>query len=151
MPHNARLGTLYLNLAEYAGTGVITQRYLLLQSKTCVTLKVSRAWHSLSQTFIIPSSWPLNLNTWEVKEITKHLLSQREKFLVVSLESSIMTSIAPVRTLLTSTKCMITITMTWVPQFSVFHLFKQLSTSTWANINKTTCMRYTIPWPTPST
>lgn len=46
-PHNPRLGALYLNLAEYASAGAITRRYLLLQSKTNATLKVSQAGRHL--------------------------------------------------------------------------------------------------------
>ena len=57
-PQNPRLGALYLNLAEYAGTGAITRRYLLSQSKTNATLKVSHAERCLGY-FIKRSSFPL--------------------------------------------------------------------------------------------
>ncbi|ESK91724.1 hypothetical protein Moror_10644 [Moniliophthora roreri MCA 2997] len=41
-PHNPRLGAVYLNLAEYAGVGEpVTRRYLLRESKTNATLKLT--------------------------------------------------------------------------------------------------------------
>ncbi|KAH0831143.1 hypothetical protein J3R83DRAFT_13713 [Lanmaoa asiatica] len=40
-PRNPRLGVVYLNLAQYVDTGVITRRYLLRQSKTNATLKLT--------------------------------------------------------------------------------------------------------------
>lgn len=40
-PQQPRLGAVYLNLAEYAGAGPIARRYLLRESKTNATLKVS--------------------------------------------------------------------------------------------------------------
>ncbi|KIM82756.1 hypothetical protein PILCRDRAFT_820051 [Piloderma croceum F 1598] len=40
-PHNPRFGAVYLNLAEYANVGPITRRYLLCQSKTNATLKLT--------------------------------------------------------------------------------------------------------------
>lgn len=40
-PHHPRLGAIYLNLAEYAAVGPVTRRYLLRESKTNATLKVS--------------------------------------------------------------------------------------------------------------
>ncbi|KAF8650914.1 hypothetical protein AX16_005039 [Volvariella volvacea WC 439] len=38
---NPRFGALYLNLAEYAGVGAVTRRYLLSESKTNATLKIT--------------------------------------------------------------------------------------------------------------
>lgn len=40
-PHNPRLGAVSLNLAEYVGAGSVTRRYLLRDSKTNATLKVT--------------------------------------------------------------------------------------------------------------
>ncbi|KAF8452481.1 N-terminal C2 in EEIG1 and EHBP1 proteins-domain-containing protein [Boletus edulis BED1] len=40
-PRNPRLGAVYLNLAEYVDAGVVTRRYLLRQSKTNATLKLT--------------------------------------------------------------------------------------------------------------
>ncbi|KAH9934553.1 N-terminal C2 in EEIG1 and EHBP1 proteins-domain-containing protein [Epithele typhae] len=40
-PQQPRLGAVYLNLAEYADAGPITRRYLLRQSKTNATLKLT--------------------------------------------------------------------------------------------------------------
>lgn len=40
-PHNPRLGAIYLNLAEYAGADSVTRSYLLCQSKTNATLKLT--------------------------------------------------------------------------------------------------------------
>ncbi|KAF7972115.1 hypothetical protein HWV62_18826 [Athelia sp. TMB] len=40
-PHNPRLGAVYLNLAEYANAGPVTRRYLLCQSRTNATLKLT--------------------------------------------------------------------------------------------------------------
>ncbi|KAI0356739.1 hypothetical protein OH77DRAFT_1422932 [Trametes cingulata] len=40
-PQQPRIGAVYLNLAEYADAGKITRRYLLRQSKTNATLKLS--------------------------------------------------------------------------------------------------------------
>ncbi|KAI0819357.1 N-terminal C2 in EEIG1 and EHBP1 proteins-domain-containing protein [Trametes gibbosa] len=40
-PQHPRIGVVYLNLAEYADAGTITRRYLLRQSKTNATLKLS--------------------------------------------------------------------------------------------------------------
>ncbi|RPD60571.1 hypothetical protein L226DRAFT_461309 [Lentinus tigrinus ALCF2SS1-7] len=40
-PHHPRLGVVYLNLAEYADAGKVTRRYLLRQSKTNATLKLT--------------------------------------------------------------------------------------------------------------
>ncbi|RDX52326.1 hypothetical protein OH76DRAFT_1345690 [Lentinus brumalis] len=40
-PHHPRLGAVYLNLAEYADAGKVTRRYLLRQSKTNATLKLT--------------------------------------------------------------------------------------------------------------
>lgn len=40
-PTHPRLGAVYLNLAEYVGQGKVERRYLLRQSKTNATLKVS--------------------------------------------------------------------------------------------------------------
>lgn len=40
-PQNPRLGAVYLNLAEYVGQGSVERRYLLKESKTNATLKVS--------------------------------------------------------------------------------------------------------------
>ncbi|TBU21514.1 N-terminal C2 in EEIG1 and EHBP1 proteins-domain-containing protein [Dichomitus squalens] len=40
-PQHPRLGVVYLNLAEYADAGKVTRRYLLRQSKTNATLKLS--------------------------------------------------------------------------------------------------------------
>ncbi|KZP16994.1 hypothetical protein FIBSPDRAFT_793627 [Athelia psychrophila] len=40
-PHNPRLGAVYLNLAEYANAGPVTRRYLLSQSRTNATLKLT--------------------------------------------------------------------------------------------------------------
>ncbi|KAG6330605.1 hypothetical protein ID866_8485, partial [Astraeus odoratus] len=40
-PRNPRVGTVYLNLAQYVGAGVVTRRYLLRQSKTNATLKLT--------------------------------------------------------------------------------------------------------------
>ncbi|KAG9313789.1 hypothetical protein JVU11DRAFT_6149 [Chiua virens] len=40
-PRNPRLGVVYLNLAQYVEAGVITRSYLLRQSKTNATLKLS--------------------------------------------------------------------------------------------------------------
>ncbi|KAI0703860.1 N-terminal C2 in EEIG1 and EHBP1 proteins-domain-containing protein [Cerioporus squamosus] len=40
-PQHPRLGAVYLNLAEYADAGKVTRRYLLRQSKTNATLKLT--------------------------------------------------------------------------------------------------------------
>lgn len=48
-PSNPRLGAIYLNLAEYADAGSVTRRYLLRESKTNATLKVSCCGYSHSQ------------------------------------------------------------------------------------------------------
>ncbi|GBE83367.1 hypothetical protein BKA93DRAFT_825539 [Sparassis latifolia] len=40
-PRHPRLGKLYLNLAEYADAGSVTRRYLLRESKTNATLKLT--------------------------------------------------------------------------------------------------------------
>ncbi|KAI8989234.1 N-terminal C2 in EEIG1 and EHBP1 proteins-domain-containing protein [Trametes punicea] len=40
-PQQPRIGAVYLNLAEYADAGKVTRRYLLRQSKTNATLKLS--------------------------------------------------------------------------------------------------------------
>ncbi|KAI0689329.1 N-terminal C2 in EEIG1 and EHBP1 proteins-domain-containing protein [Cytidiella melzeri] len=40
-PHQPRLGAIYLNLAEYANQGPVTRRYLLRESKTNATLKIT--------------------------------------------------------------------------------------------------------------
>ncbi|TFK69857.1 hypothetical protein BDN72DRAFT_857388 [Pluteus cervinus] len=40
-PRNPRFGALYLNLAEYASAGVVTRRYLLSESKTNATMKLT--------------------------------------------------------------------------------------------------------------
>ncbi|KAH8080689.1 hypothetical protein BXZ70DRAFT_901335 [Cristinia sonorae] len=40
-PQNPRMGALYLNLAEYANAGPVTRRYLLRESKTNATLKLT--------------------------------------------------------------------------------------------------------------
>ena len=39
--HQGRFGLLVLNLAEYAAGGAVTRRYLLNESKSNATLKVS--------------------------------------------------------------------------------------------------------------
>lgn len=39
-PRNPRVGSIYLNLAQYVSAGIVTRRYLLRQSKTNATLKV---------------------------------------------------------------------------------------------------------------
>lgn len=46
-PHHPRLGAVFLNLAEYAAVGPVTRRYLLRESKTNATLKVSSERHDL--------------------------------------------------------------------------------------------------------
>ncbi|KAI6014441.1 hypothetical protein PISMIDRAFT_672142 [Pisolithus microcarpus 441] len=40
-PRNPRVGAIHLNLAQYVGAGVVTRRYLLRQSKTNATLKLT--------------------------------------------------------------------------------------------------------------
>ncbi|EKM57271.1 uncharacterized protein PHACADRAFT_254954 [Phanerochaete carnosa HHB-10118-sp] len=40
-PHQPRLGAVYINLAEYADAGPVTRRYLLRESKTNATLKLT--------------------------------------------------------------------------------------------------------------
>ncbi|OAX35555.1 hypothetical protein K503DRAFT_858548 [Rhizopogon vinicolor AM-OR11-026] len=40
-PRNPRLGAVSLNLAQYVGAGIVTRRYLLRQSKTNATLKLT--------------------------------------------------------------------------------------------------------------
>ncbi|KAF8152917.1 hypothetical protein B0H34DRAFT_800193 [Crassisporium funariophilum] len=40
-PQNPRLGALYLNLSEYIGQGSVTRKYLLKESKTNATLKLT--------------------------------------------------------------------------------------------------------------
>jgi len=40
-PHNPRLGAIYLNLAEYANAGPVTRQYLLSESKTNATMKLT--------------------------------------------------------------------------------------------------------------
>lgn len=40
-PRNPRVGSIYLNLAQYVSAGIVTRRYLLRQSKTNATLKLS--------------------------------------------------------------------------------------------------------------
>ncbi|KAI0342243.1 hypothetical protein BDW22DRAFT_1484503 [Trametopsis cervina] len=40
-PHQPRLGAIYINLAEYACQGPVTRRYLLRESKTNATLKLT--------------------------------------------------------------------------------------------------------------
>uniref|UniRef100_A0A8H7XPN8 C2 NT-type domain-containing protein n=1 Tax=Psilocybe cubensis TaxID=181762 RepID=A0A8H7XPN8_PSICU len=40
-PQNPRLGAVYLNLAQYVGQGVVERKYLLKESKTNATLKIT--------------------------------------------------------------------------------------------------------------
>ncbi|KIJ63609.1 hypothetical protein HYDPIDRAFT_41015 [Hydnomerulius pinastri MD-312] len=40
-PRNPRVGAVYLNLAQYVDAGIVTRRYLLRQSKTNATLKLT--------------------------------------------------------------------------------------------------------------
>ncbi|KAL4076744.1 hypothetical protein V8B97DRAFT_1866834 [Scleroderma yunnanense] len=40
-PRNPRVGSVYLNLAQYVGAGIVTRQYLLRQSKTNATLKLT--------------------------------------------------------------------------------------------------------------
>lgn len=40
-PRNPRVGSIYLNLAQYVSAGIVTRRYLLRQSKTNATLKLT--------------------------------------------------------------------------------------------------------------
>ncbi|KAH7882980.1 hypothetical protein F5I97DRAFT_161244 [Phlebopus sp. FC_14] len=50
-PHNPRLGVVYINLAQYVDAGVVTRRYLLRQSKTNATLKLTvRVEHTAGST-----------------------------------------------------------------------------------------------------
>ncbi|KAF4612966.1 hypothetical protein D9613_010915 [Agrocybe pediades] len=54
-PQNPRLGAVYLNLAEYVGQGPVERRYLLKESKTNATLKVTIEMEYISgETHYIP-------------------------------------------------------------------------------------------------
>ncbi|KAF8961459.1 N-terminal C2 in EEIG1 and EHBP1 proteins-domain-containing protein [Flammula alnicola] len=54
-PQNPRLGAVYLNLAEYVGQGSVERRYLLKESKTNATLKLTIEMEYVSgETLYIP-------------------------------------------------------------------------------------------------
>ncbi|KAI9454513.1 N-terminal C2 in EEIG1 and EHBP1 proteins-domain-containing protein [Boletus coccyginus] len=56
-PRNPRLGAVYLNLAQYVNAGAVTRRYLLRQSKTNATLKLTiHLEHTAGElTYVAPS------------------------------------------------------------------------------------------------
>lgn len=58
-PSNPRLGAVYLNLAEYVGQGSVERRYLLRESKTNATLKLTiELEHIGGETQYIPPPLP---------------------------------------------------------------------------------------------
>lgn len=58
-PSNPRLGAVYLNLAEYVGQGSVERRYLLRESKTNATLKLTiELEHMGGETQYIPPPLP---------------------------------------------------------------------------------------------
>jgi hypothetical protein len=103
-PRNPRLGVVYLNLAQYVDAGVITRRYLLRQSTTNATLKVSQSFLSCRPLTRRHSS-PSTSNTLQANSATWPLRSPKARSSPGSLASSNRpTFTAPARTPRTSTR-----------------------------------------------
>jgi hypothetical protein len=104
-PRNPRLGVVYLNLAQYVDAGVITRRYLLRESKTNATLKVSSHSSLSCPSLTRRHSSPSTSNTLQANSPTWPLRSPKARSSRGSLASSNRpTFTAPVRAPRTSTR-----------------------------------------------